>query len=76
MSKPTLSELQRWMLWKISGTETKPEPRPSCELSVADQPPISRDERIDIYGHAYVARLVEVLEDDFESVARILGEDA
>ena len=62
------------MAWKISGS-TQREPAPSCESAVADQPPISRGERLHIYEHAYINRLIENLEDDFKAVSRVIGEE-
>ncbi|HEX4923907.1 MAG TPA: DNA-binding domain-containing protein [Bdellovibrionales bacterium] len=74
MSKPSLLELQRWLAWKVAGAKG-PEPQPSCAPFVLDQAPVSRDERLEIYSHAFLARIVENLQADFEAVARLAGHE-
>ncbi len=42
--------------------------------SIQDAPPISREQRLDIYAEAYFARIVEVLENDYPRTKEVLGE--
>lgn len=49
---------------------------PAVLDEIEDGPRCSRAELFDVYGHAYGARLVEVLTGEFEALAAFLGEDA
>lgn len=80
---PSLQAMQRWLKWAITDSggvacalaSRKGEPVPSCLESIAEAPPLSREERLDIYAEAYFERLVEVLEDDYAALKRVLGTD-
>jgi len=82
---PKLSQLQHWMRWvlmdprgvaKALEDPGPNEPSPSCPESVADAPPLGREERLSIYAEAYFIRLSSALAKDFEAVRNVLGEDA
>lgn len=45
------------------------------ERQVLDQGALDADFRLQIYANAYVARLVEALESDYEALAALLGEE-
>lgn len=64
---PTLAELQRWFRERLTG-----ETRTGFDWieTVADVPPVLREDRITIYRNAYHWRLIEVLSDEFEATGR------
>ncbi len=64
---PTLSELLHSLRDAFTGEPGKG--RDWTHL-VADQPPISRSERIGIYANAYFWRLLEGLSDDYEATGK------
>ena len=70
MKASALHELQAWMLDAIC--ETAP---PASAAIVTDGPRLSGRERLEIYRHAYTARLTECLRDDYPVLAATLGED-
>ncbi|MBI3544224.1 MAG: putative DNA-binding domain-containing protein [Deltaproteobacteria bacterium] len=82
-SQPSLAELQSWLRWVIvdpMGVEDalehrEGEPRPRCLEAIAENGPLSRLERLDVYAEAYYARLLECLEQDFPALKRVLGDD-
>jgi hypothetical protein len=51
-------------------------PLPDCRAWISDDPPLSLTKRLDIYAEAYFARILEVLGQDFSSVAQQMGEQA
>lgn len=51
------------------------EPSPSCLTAISEQPPLSREDRLSIYAHAYFQRLVDVVTSDFPTMAKVLGEE-
>lgn len=51
------------------------EPEPACRRWIADVPPLGPADRLDIYAHAYLARLVETLAADYPVLARLLGDE-
>lgn len=67
----SLREQQAWLLDAI----TAPEPRDPSGV-VRERPKLSAAGRLHIYRHAYRARLVEVLRDDYAVLAESIGDDA
>jgi len=64
-----LHALQTWLVEAICG----PEPAATAGV-VKDGPRLSGAERLDIYRHAYSARLQECLRDDYPVLAQTLGD--
>jgi hypothetical protein len=65
----SLSELQAWMMDALTGTHA------SSGLGiVVDGPQLSAAGRLQIYRHAYTARLLECLRDDYPVLAATLGD--
>lgn len=51
------------------------EPEPRLAELIIDQPPLSRSDRLSIYANGYLDRIVEALENDFDTIHRVLGCD-
>lgn len=77
---PKLGELQRWLKQIIT------DPRPAAEALadrsharraawIHEMPPMTRAERIDVYGEAYLIRLRGAMAADFPRIAKRLGEN-
>jgi hypothetical protein len=64
-----LRELQREMQNGLLG-ETS-----AIEAHIADTPPLTRGARVGIYRHAYVARLIEALQNYYPVLYQILGDE-
>jgi hypothetical protein len=64
-----LRQLQRAMQSGLLGGDT------AIEAHIADAPPLSKDARLGIYRHAYVARLIEALRDYYPVLHQILGDE-
>jgi hypothetical protein len=58
-------EMQRALLGEESGIE-------AC---IADTPPLAKEARLQIYRHAYLARLIEALRDLYPVLHEILGDE-
>ena len=79
---PSLRELQTWMRWVLTDPygvrkaleHRRGEPRRRCLDSIVEAPPLDRLERLDIYAEGYYSRLLECLEDDYETLKRVLGD--
>lgn len=80
-----LHSIQRWLKWVITEPRgvapalAEPfadEPLPRLITSVADLPPLKREERLAIYAEAYFSRIADALADDFAAVRAVLGKDA
>jgi hypothetical protein len=77
---PALAELQKQILSAVTFPEGV---RKAVQLknhvglldSIVDQPLLSREERLAIYGDGYFSRLIGSLKEDFGILVRILGED-
>ena len=67
----SLREQQAWLLDAI----TAPEPRDPSGV-VRERPQLSAAERLHVYRHAYRARLVEVLRDDYSVLAESIADEA
>ncbi|MGQ0428440.1 MAG: HvfC/BufC family peptide modification chaperone [Gammaproteobacteria bacterium] len=85
---PRLETLERWMQAVVthpSGAEAGlrspaarrllPQAARRPESVILPSKALSAAERLDIYAHAYYARLVEVLENEYPTTRQILGED-
>lgn len=64
-----LRQLQREMQNGLLGE------RSAIEAHIADTPPLTREARVGIYRHAYVARLIEALQNYYPVLYQILGDD-
>jgi hypothetical protein len=64
-----LRRLQREMQRGILGEESL------IEAHIADTPPLSKAARLGIYRHAYVARLIEALQNYYPVLYQILGDE-
>jgi hypothetical protein len=64
-----LRQLQREMQRELLGEESL------IEAHIADTPPLTREARIGIYCHAYVARLIEALQNYYPVLYQILGDE-
>ena len=87
-SKPTpaLDRIQKWMQATIThpdGVEAgmnSPEARAAIDAASAEEvvtrsKALSAERRLAIYGHAYYARLLECMREEFPATAHALGED-
>ncbi|MCY2967016.1 MAG: putative DNA-binding domain-containing protein, partial [Planctomycetota bacterium] len=73
-----LQQLQRWLYGAITGSSvTESDDADRIVDSVADQVAPSRalssEERLEIYQRAYVARLIEVLREEYSVLCRAFG---
>jgi hypothetical protein len=68
-----LREEQLWMVAAITGAEVD---SADVDRWITPSAKMTPAERLGVYRHGYVARLVECLEDDYKVVAQTLGEDA
>ena len=64
-----LRRLQREMQSGLLGEES------AIEALIADTPPLTKDARLGIYRHAYVARLIEALRNYYPVLHQILGDE-
>jgi hypothetical protein len=64
-----LRRLQREMQSGLLGEER------AVEALIADTPPLTKEARLGIYRHAYVARLTEALQNYYPVLYQILGDD-
>lgn len=64
-----LRELQREMQRELLGGTS------SIDSAIAETPPLATQARLGIYRHAYVARLIETLEDHYPALHEILGDE-
>jgi hypothetical protein len=64
-----LRQLQREMQRGLLGEES------TIETRIADAPPLAIEARLRIYRHAYVSRLIEVLQDHYPVLHQILGDE-
>jgi Putative DNA-binding domain len=67
-----LSETQRWFAGAVM-TDTALE---EADRRLTPGPKLGARERLDVYRHGYVARLVECLADDYPVLKQALGEEA
>lgn len=88
-SHPHLEDIQRWMLSAITGpheiaseTETSSTPgqsnvsSESIEELIQPSEQCTAEERLNVYRHAYTARLIECLESEFPALMHLAGEEA
>ena len=64
-----LRRLQREMQSGLLGGES------AIEALIADTPPLTKEARLGIYRHAYVARLIEALQNYYPVLYQILGDE-
>jgi hypothetical protein len=64
-----LRQLQREMQSGLLGEESV------IEAHIADTPPLTKEARLGIYRHAYLARLIEALRDYYPVLHQILGDE-
>jgi hypothetical protein len=64
-----LRRLQREMQRGLLGEESV------IEAHIADTPPLTKEARLGIYRHAYVARLIEALQNYYPVLHQILGDE-
>lgn len=67
----TLQETQQWLVEAIVAENESPEVATYVTPSAKQAP----KDRLHVYRHAYVARLIECLEDDYRAVFHALGRD-
>src|SRR6185437_6980835 len=72
LPRPTLSEIQNWMSQVITNS-TKSSTTEEGWSWVQEDENASRAERVGVYANAYLIRLIEILEEDFQSVHAVLG---
>lgn len=71
----------RWIITEPSGVAAAlseglgTEPRPRLLSEIVDRGPFTRIDRLDVYAEAYYSRLLEVLESDFGTLKRLVGEN-
>lgn len=73
MNAPELQALQSWMRQALSGRAEAG--APDLSHTIVDGEPMTRARRLNVYAEAYYWRLVECLQDDFESVMRACGNE-
>ncbi len=85
---PSLADLQHWLKWiftdprdagdVLTDRDAGPRPEPSvdCERAIRETSLFPRAERLEVYSYAFLARLVECLEEDYLGVRAILGKDS
>lgn len=71
--KKDLQSLQQWFKWAVTGLGT--EPIPGFEAELFETKAFDKEARLEVYEYAYKARLIESLEDDFEKVKQVIGEE-
>lgn len=69
-----MSALRRTQEWLV-GAITAPSEAPDVEAHVLPSHKQSARDRLHVYRHAYVARLIECLEDDYPAVFHALGKE-
>lgn len=74
MTAPGLRDLQeRFWVWLAAAPGGPPAPEPALVDLARSTPSLSAAARLGIYAGMYVARLVDVLRDDFPRVAAVMG---
>lgn len=69
-----MSALEQTQAWLV-GAITSPSESPDVEAHVLPSAKQSAKDRLHVYRHAYVARLIECLEDDYPAMFHALGKD-
>jgi len=73
----SLGNVQRWLLTQITGQTDVASgvPEVSAGDLLAPSRALSAEGRLAVYQHAYTARLLEVLREDYKVLCRALGDD-